>query len=140
MSGASDHTSAGRIPMAVLGGILLLAEIPIRLMEYYHFLHGVEAHFPQFYGFLISPTVTAARWIVGVLMIAWVIVEHRRQPATAAAQPIAPQQQINFNPVIQNIQNAPPIVGAVEPAQPAPRPEPQAALAHPGPNLMFLQS
>ncbi len=118
---------------------MLLAEIPIRLMEHYHLLHALETQFPQFYALLISPTVTTARWIVGVLMILWVIVENRRQRANVP-QPIAPQPQqlINFNPVIQNIQHAPPIGGAAEVAQAAPRPQPQAAPAPPRPNLIFV--
>jgi hypothetical protein len=38
-------------------------------MEHYLFLHAVETHFSQVYAILVSPTLTIARWIVGVLTI-----------------------------------------------------------------------
>jgi len=146
MSGSAAHSSGSRALTAVLGAILLVAEIPIRVMEHLHFLHGVETQFPQFYAFLFSPTGTVARWIVGVLMILWVIVESRKEPAAQpalAAQQLAPQPQpfINFSPIIQNIQHPVPIGVAAEAAQPARvEQQPQVPAPQPGPNLIFVQA
>lgn len=147
MSGASDHMSGSRKLTAVLGAILLLAEIPIQLMEHTHFLHALETHFPQFYALLVSPTVTIARWIVGGLLVLWVIYEYRNQrtnmrpaepPAAPAFQAAAhPQQTINFNPVIQNIQNVGPVGAPQEATQPAP---PRQLPPQPRPNLIFLHT
>src|SRR5258708_35006576 len=107
MSDQSEHATAGRTFAAVLGSILLLAEIPIRLMEHHHFLNMVETNFPQVYAYLISPSATLVRWIVGGLMVLWVIVEFWRQrtnlrPVEQHAAP-SPQTTINVSPVIQNI-------------------------------------
>jgi hypothetical protein len=150
MSGQTEHPQAGHGFTAVLGGILLLAEIPIRLLEHYHLLHALETNYPTLYALLVSPSATVVRWTVGVLMILWVIVEYRKQrtsvrplqqPAAPPAQPAAPPHQIiNFNPVIQNVQNAPPVGGAAGAAQPAPGPQPQVHPPEPRPNLIFLQT
>jgi hypothetical protein len=134
MSGQSEDTGGHKLT-AVLGSILLLAEIPIRLMEHYHLLHSVETSLPQLYALITSPSAAVARSIVGLLMIGWVIFEYRKhhtgiRPAQDPPAPMA-QPTIHFAPVIQNIQNVAPI-GAVEPAQ---------ALRHqPRPNLIFLHA
>jgi hypothetical protein len=139
MPAQSEHTAPGHTLTGVLGGILVLAEIPIRLLEHYHLLDAVQTNVPTLYSLLISPTATGVRWVVGVVMIISLIVEYRRHRTNIRrvepSAPPPPQQPIYFAPVIQNVQN----VGPLDAARPA-APEPLAPPRQRGPNLIFLQA
>jgi len=153
MSDQSDHKLDGRKLTGLLGAILLLAEIPIRLLEHAHLLEGLERTYPPLYTLLVSPSATITRWIVGVLMILWMIYEFRQQrpgisspqqelsePQAAVSATASPS--ITIAPVFNN--NLPPNVERVTTADVArrarPGTSPQPALIRPNSNLIFLRT
>lgn len=109
------------ITTAILGAILLLMEIPIKLMEYGHLLEDFKLKHPEAYSTLISPGTTIVRWIVGLGLIGWLIYEYRTsRPESAnqhshfssAAQPVPP---ITIAPVFNNSPNISPNISSAAP-------------------------
>lgn len=69
---------SGLVVTGVLGILLILAEIPIRILDHHHLLDIVKEFSPKFYALLVSQDASIVRWIVGALLILWLIYEYRK--------------------------------------------------------------
>src|SRR6267142_42203 len=153
MSDQSEHKPMGYKLTGILGAILIVAEIPIRLLEHTHLLEGLEQSAPSWYALVVSSRAAVVRWVVGILMILWVIYELRQhEPSDTSAQQkssnsrasvsATPSHAITIAPIFNNnnsanVERIPAADVARRSMAALPR---QPAPARIGPNLIFLRT